>query len=353
MNYADRVRHLMEDLEQPLLVSSLVNIRYLTGFTGSNAFIYATPDGCTFLTDGRYGEIAGALIAELPATGLSVYKSGLYDRLVEMFGTAPTVGLESAHTTWETQRAIESRFSGHLEPTAGIVEKYRIRKDADEIDALRSAASAGDHAFSEIESLIAGAETEAELGELMITSMGEVGGERAGWPPIVAFGPNASRPHHESGSGDVRPGLLLLDYGCVVEGYHSDMTRTIWRGEGSDAETERVYAAVLESNEAGIAVVKPGIPAGDVDAASREVLVGYGYEQYFVHSTGHGVGLEIHEGPSVRQGGDEILEPGQVITVEPGVYLPGRLGVRIEDMVLVTEDGGEVLTRSSKEMRPT
>ncbi len=353
MEHSVRVRRLMQDLKEPLLVSALVNIRYLTGFSGSNAFLYATPDGCTFLTDGRYEEVAGALVDDLPATDLKVYKVGLYDRIVEVFDSAQVVQLEAAHITWQVQQEIGGRFGGRLESTVGVVEAYRLLKDSHEIAALRQAAAAGDHAFSKVESLARRAETEADFGELLVAAMGAKGGERADWPPIVAVGGNASRPHHLSRSGAMAAGLLLLDFGCVVEGYHSDMTRTIWLDGEVDAEAGRVHAAVLESNEAGIAAVRPGVPAGDVDAACRRVLAGYGYAEYFLHSTGHGVGLEIHEGPAVRKGSSEVLEPGQVITVEPGVYLSGRLGVRIEDMVLVTEDGGEVLTKSSKEMRPT
>ena len=351
MDHISRVRLLLEDLEEPLLIASLVNIRYLTGFTGSNAFLYATPDGCTFLTDGRYAEVAGGLVADLPATELSVYSARLFDRLVDLFGAAAKVRLEAAHITWEVQRELASRFSGELEAAIGVVEGYRVQKDPEEITALRAAAAAGDHAFGQLDDLAKRAGTEGELGELLISAMAERGGERAGWPPIVAVGPNAARPHHRSGSGEMRDGLLLADYGCVGDGYHSDMTRTVWRGDITDAEAERVHSAVVESNEAGIASVRPGIPAGDVDAACRRVLSEYGYEEHFLHSTGHGVGLEIHEAPSVRKGSSEVLEPGQVVTVEPGVYLPGRFGVRVEDMVLVTDDGAEVLTNSSKEMR--
>lgn len=353
MKHSDRVRRLLEDLDGPLLVSSLVNVRYLTGFTGSNAYFYATPDGATFLTDGRYGEVAAGLIADLPATELLVYRSRLYDRLAGLFGSAPTVSLEAAHTTWETQQALLSRFDGAFEPATGTVERYRMVKDADEIDALRRAAAAGDYAFSHVEELAAASATEAEMGERLISSMKEEGGSRADWDPIVAVGGNASRPHHESTGQEMSPGLLLLDYGCVVDGYHSDMSRTVWRGAGSQSEFERVYAAVLESNEAGIAAVRPGVTGGEIDAVCRDVLEGHGYLEHFVHSTGHGVGLEIHEAPAVNKTSTEVLEPGHVLTVEPGVYLESKFGVRIEDMVLVTESGGEVLTNSTKELRPT
>ena len=353
MNYPARVQRLIDSLDQPMLVSSLVNIRYLTGFTGSNAFMYLTPDAGAFLTDGRYEEIAAGLVEDLPSVDLIVYRERLYDNLVELFGNALSVGLESAHMTWEAQRAIASRFDGEIEATSNVVEALRLVKDSDEIDALRRAAAAGDLAFSELPTSIWPEGSEAAFGEVLIADMKRGGGERAGWPPIVAVGANASRPHHESGSTEIESGLLLIDYGCTVDGYHSDMTRTIWLDDGPDPEAERVYRAVLESNEAGIAAIEPGRPAREVDAASREVLRAYGYEEYFLHSTGHGVGLEIHEGPSVRKGSVDVLEPGHVVTVEPGVYLAGKLGVRIEDMVLVTDSGSDVLTKSSKEILVT
>jgi Xaa-Pro aminopeptidase len=352
MNHADRVRRLLAGLDEPLLVSSLVNIRYLTGFTGSNAYLYATPDGCTFITDGRYGEVAGGLVADLPDTKLLVYRTGLYDRLAEVFAGAASVALESDHITWAAQRALAQRHDGGLTASSGVVEALRAVKDADEIAALRAAAKAGDRAFDQADALAASSSTEAEMAEALVTAMERHGGRRASWEPIVAVGANASRPHHETGETETGSGLLLLDYGCVVDGYHSDMSRTIWIGDGSDDELERVYDAVLASNLAGIEAVKPGGSARDVDAVCREVLEERGLAEYFVHSTGHGVGLEIHEGPSANTTSKEILEPGHVLTVEPGVYLEGRLGVRIEDMVLVTESGHEVLTLSSKELRP-
>ena len=231
-----------------------------------------------------------------------------------------------------------------------MVEAYRAVKDDDEIAALRAAAAAGDSAFSQADELASRSATEFEMGERLIAAMESAGGSRAGWPPIVAVGPNASRPHHESGAGPVPDGLLLLDYGCVVDGYHSDMTRTIFRGGEPGDELARVYAAVRESNEAGIAAAKPGAVAGDVDRVCRDVLEGHGLLENFLHSTGHGVGLEIHEGPGVNSTSQEVLAPGHVVTIEPGAYLAGRLGVRIEDMVLITEDGNEVLTNSHKEL---
>ncbi len=353
MYYAGRVRRLQGEIKQPLLITNLINIRYLTGFTGSSAFLYLAPDGGTFLTDGRYGEVAGGIVSGLPGIELDVYTSGLLEHLATAIGSVSQVGLEASNVTWDFVHTLRHKTTAKLTATTGIVEAHRRVKDADEVEALRRAATAGDLAFSELDGLLMASLTEGELGDGLIATMKAAGAEQAGWPPIVAVGSNAARPHHRSGDGTVaEAGLLLLDYGCVVDGYHSDMSRTTLVGDIADPEIDKVYAAVLESNEAGIAAVGPGAIAGDVDAVCREILARHGYEDYFVHSTGHGVGLEIHEAPWVRKGSKDVLESGNVVTVEPGVYLPGRFGVRIEDMVHVTEDGHEVLTLSSKELRP-
>jgi Xaa-Pro aminopeptidase len=353
MNYASRVRRLQAEIQQPLLITNLINIRYLTGFTGSSAFLYLFPEGGTFLTDGRYGEVADGIVSELPGIELDVYTSGLFDCLATAIASADQVGLEATNVTWDFVHTLRDKTTAKLTATKGVVEAHRRVKDADEVEALRRAAAAGDLAFSELDGLLMASLTEGELGDGLIATMKAAGAEQAGWPPIVAVGPHAARPHHRSGDGAMADaGLLLLDYGCVVDGYHSDMSRTTLVGDIDDPEIEKVHTAVLESNEAGIAAVGPGVTAGDVDMVCREVLARHGYEDYFVHSTGHGVGLEIHEAPWVRKGSTDVLEPGNVVTVEPGVYLPGRFGVRIEDMVHVTEGGHEVLTMSSKELRP-
>ncbi len=354
MNHASRIHRLMDGLERPLLITSLVNIRYLTGFTGSSAYLVAGPDHNVFITDGRYAEIAGELIADLPATELIQHGGAVAKTVADMVGGAAALDVEADHVSWSFATSLAEALSAEVHPSRGVVEEYRKVKDGDEIAALTRAAAAGDAAFNRLEDLVRSAPTEGELGLGLIEAMREAGGEAAGWPPIVAVGANAARPHHRSGEGDVDgSGLLLLDYGCVVDGYHSDMTRTVWLGDRADAEMAQVHAAVLESNEAGIAAVAAGVRAHDVDEACRAVLRSHGYEEYFVHSTGHGVGLEIHEAPSVKRNSEDVLEPGNVVTIEPGVYLPGRGGVRIEDMVLVTESGGEVLTHSRKEMRTT
>lgn len=350
MYHAARIERLRRSLDQPLLVTNLTNLRYLTGFTGSNGFLFVHPDGATFLTDGRYGEVASAIVESLPDVDLVVYQDGLPRHLATAISGFGSVGLESDSVTWAFMRTLRDATDSRLAPTSGLVETLRRVKDDVELDALRAAAAAGDAAFSALDELLTGTATEGDLGRRIVAAMEAAGGTRAGWEPIVAIDANAALPHHRAGIAPLDGGVLLLDYGCTIDGYHSDMTRTVVVDAGrTDPEFDRVYSAVLEANQAGIAAVRPGVVAGDVDEVCRSVLREYGYEDRFVHSTGHGVGLDIHEAPSVRRKSKDVLERGHVITIEPGVYLPGRFGVRIEDMVAVTGTGGEVLTGSHRE----
>jgi Xaa-Pro aminopeptidase len=348
MNHANRLRALYERISQPLLVSKSPNLRYLTGFTGSSGWLLVRPDGsATFVTDGRYGELAEKLVAELPEADLVVYTSGMWDVFRSL--AAGTTELEADGVTWQFASDFGRETGVEVVAGGGTVEELRRTKDDAEIAALQAAATAGDRAFSRLEEIAPADITEEALGWALIDAMRAAGAQAAGWDPIVAAGAGASIPHYRAGRNPVGSQLLLLDYGCTVEGYHSDMTRTVWLEGEPDEEMARVHRAVLESQEAGIEAVAPGVTCGDVDEAVREVLRGYGYEKQFIHSTGHGVGLEIHEPPWVRAGNDDELAIGDVITIEPGVYLPGIGGVRIEDMALVTADGPRVLTESPKE----
>jgi Xaa-Pro aminopeptidase len=350
MNHAARLEALRQRLDAPLLVSHAPNLRYLTGFTGSLGYLFVALEGeAVFITDGRYGELAAPLVDALGDARLAVSTKGLWPTIAETVAGHGTVALEAAGVTWDFAAAFE-RETG-LTPVAGggVVEEARRTKDAEEIDALRAAAAAGDAAFTRLGELVASAATEAELGWRIIDAMRAEGAAAAGWEPIVAAGAGASIPHYRSGTNPLGSGLLLLDYGCTVDGYHSDMSRTVPLDGAFDGEMARVYRAVAESQQAGIDAIAPGVACGDVDEACRAVLRSYGYEEHFLHSTGHGVGLEIHEAPWLRRGNDDPLRVGDVVTVEPGVYLPGVGGVRIEDMVLVTSDGPDVLTTSSRE----
>ncbi len=353
MNHADRLGRLQESLEAPMLVSNLSNVRYLSGFTGSSAFMAVWPERSVFITDGRYGEAAGALVDRLPGTDLNVYQGPLVPVLQDVLRGSGRLQLESEAVTWGFAQRLEGAIDAELVAVDGIVERLRLVKDEDEIAALRDAAVAGDAAFAALDRLVGSASVEADLGWALVDEMRNNGADPADWPPIVAAGPGASVPHYRSGPEAVGNGLLLLDYGCVVDGYHSDMSRTVWLGGAEpDAQMAKIHEIVVESQLAAIKRVAPGVKCSDIDEAVREVLRAYGHEEHFLHSTGHGVGLDIHEGPRVAQTSDEVLEAGHVITVEPGVYLPGVGGVRIEDMVLVTEDGPVELTSSPKEMVP-
>lgn len=349
MNHGSRIEALRTTLDSPLLVSRLPNLRYLTGFTGSNGYLLVDPAGSdTFVTDGRYGEMAEGLVAALPGVELVVYTSGMWDVLRRLATAAGSVALEEGGVTWEFADQFASETGVQPGRAGGAVEELRRTKSAEEIAALGEAAAAGDSAFAIIGRLAAGADSEVALGWALIDEMRARGADAAGWEAIVAAGAGASIPHYRSGRASVGRGLLLLDYGCVVDGYHSDMSRTVWLEGEPDHQIVQIHGAVLEAQEAGLAAIAAGVSCGDVDEAARAVLRAHGYEEHFLHSTGHGVGLEIHEAPWVRRGNDDLLREGDVVTVEPGVYLPGVGGVRIEDMAVVTAGGCEVLTRSPK-----
>jgi len=346
-----RIDALASRLETPLLVTRAPNLRYLIGYTGSNGYLLLRPGGGgAFLTDGRYGESAAALLEPFPQFDLRVYTGDLWKALGDLLAGLERVQVEASGVTWEFARCLEEKAGVVPVPGAGAVEDLRRAKEEPERAALRAAAAAGDAAFAVLRDLLGRAASEADLAWELVAEMRRHGGERADWEAIVAAGPAASIPHYETGPAPLGSGLLLLDYGCVVDGYHSDMSRTVWLEGPASPIIEKVYGVVLEAEEAGIAACRPGATGHEVDEAARAVLRAAGYEEQFLHSTGHGVGLEIHEPPWLRRGNEDPLRLGDVVTVEPGVYLAGVGGVRIEDMVLVTESGPEVLTGSRREL---
>lgn len=341
------------DRADALLVTNLGNIRYLTGFTGSAARLLVTGDGLTFVTDGRYGQQAEA---QLGAAGVKASIEVSSREQKEALAAAVQkagirrLGLEAASVTWAAQRTYTDWFEGvELVPTSGLVEKLRQIKDPGELDRLRAAAAIADRALAEVRHRLAEGPTEAELALELDTTMRRMGADDVSFETIVATGPNGARPHHRPGPRPIAPGdLVVIDFGALVEGYHSDMTRTFMVGEMSDTQ-HRMYAVVQEAQAAGVAAVRPGTETVAVDAACREVIAEAGWAEAFLHSTGHGVGLDIHEAPSVAVSNPVTLEEGHVITVEPGVYLADHGGVRIEDTVVVTEDGCRPLTLTAKD----
>jgi Xaa-Pro aminopeptidase len=351
---ADRLRAAMDAAEVPvLLVTNLTNIRYLTGFTGSAALLLVTGDELLFVTDGRYGQQAGD---QLGAAGVAarIEVENLKQKDLVASGVTRSgslrIGLEADAVTWSAQRTYDTTWfpRAELVPTTGLVAGLRVVKDDGEIDRLRRAASIADAALAEVRPRLLDRPTEVEFGLELDTAMRRLGADDVSFETIVASGPNGALPHHRPSDRRVVDGdLVVIDFGALVDGYHSDMTRTVAVGELSETQ-QRMYDVVLESQAAGVAAVTGGIAAKDVDAACRAVIDAAGWGEAFLHGTGHGVGLDIHEDPRVGQSSTATLVDRCVVTVEPGVYLPAHGGVRIEDTVVVTPDGCLPITLTPK-----
>ncbi len=346
----DRLRRRI-GADASLLVTSLTNVRYLTGFTGSAGILFVLPEEAVLLTDGRYESQAEE---QLAASGAPVSvriaaaagQREVASALVADHGVR-TLALEAAHVTWARQRAFHSEWfpGADLEPTVGLVEELRQVKDEGELARLAEAARIADDALLSVRSRLADGPTESEFGRTLDFAMREKGAAGPSFETIVASGPNGAKPHHRPGPRAIGRGEpIVLDFGALVDGYCSDMTRTVWVGDLHDPDLRRAYQVVLEAQAAGVAAGRAGVACVDVDRACREVSAEAGWADRFVHGTGHGVGLDIHEAPSVSAVSTDTLVEGHVVTVEPGVYLPGLGGVRIEDTVVVTDDGCRPLT---------
>jgi Xaa-Pro aminopeptidase len=238
-----------------------------------------------------------------------------------------------------------------LVPTEGLVEQLRQTKDDGELDRMAVAASIADEALEEVLGMLSDSTSEEQVALALDTAMRRLGAEDRAFDTIVASGPNAAKPHHRPSQREIRPGdWVVIDFGATFEGYRSDMTRTFEVSRpGESDDLSRVYAVVAESQSAGVAAVKAGIEAGEIDRKCRDVISEAGLAERFEHGTGHGVGLDIHEAPTVSEGSGTVLATGFVVTVEPGVYLPGVGGVRIEDTVVVTDEGCRILTGFPKD----
>ncbi|WP_280440168.1 M24 family metallopeptidase [Nocardia cyriacigeorgica] len=349
---------LVENEIDGLLVTDLVNIRYLTGFTGSNAALlvsswdaHGAEDRTVISTDGRYRTQVAEQVPDLHADIVRACAR----RVVELAGEwqLGRVGYESHVVTVDEHRGFEELSTGlELVATPGLVEQLRMVKDAYEVDRLRAACAVGDAALAP--QLDRGAlrpgRTERQVARDLEWAMFEHGGEAVAFETIVAAGANSAVPHHRPTDAVLATGdFVKLDFGAVVGGYHSDMTRTLVLGRPADWQRE-VYELVREAQRAGREALRPGVPVADVDGAARAVIDAAGHGALFVHGLGHGVGLRIHEAPGIAKAGTGTLLSGVAVTVEPGVYFPGRGGVRIEDTLVVREGGPELLTRTSKDL---
>jgi Xaa-Pro aminopeptidase len=340
---------------QALLVTHLPDVRWLCGFTGSNAALVLTGGAgarAVLFTDGRYttqakAEAVGTKVVIAPKSAVLAACEWLAEARVRR------CGFDDGNTTVATLKAMRGAVPakarrGMFEPVGALVSTLRWVKDAGEIAALRKAAALGCRLFEgTLGSMQAGMAEVTVAAELEYAAR-LAGAEAMSFPTIVASGERSALPHGKATTAKLpKRGFVTLDFGVVLDGYCSDMTRTVHLRPASAAE-RNVYDAVLEAQETAVAAVRAGVSCGDVDEAARGVLRKAGLDQWFTHSTGHGVGLEIHEGPRLAAKQTQTLEAGMVITIEPGVYLPGKFGVRIEDMVLVTAKSGEVLTPSTK-----
>ena len=339
-----------------LLVTNLVNIRYLTGFTGSAAMLVVLPDDLVFVTDGRYGERATEELRRAGVTAGVYVGATMAEQKATITGAVGTVarlGLEAEAVTWAQHRRFAADWfpATELVPTDDVVEALRRVKDDGEIDRLAEAARIADVALAANRSLLADGVSESEFALALDVAMRREGADGPSFDTIVASGPNGAMPHHTPTDRRIGPGeLVVVDFGAQVDGYCSDMTRTLCVGPPASDTARRMAEVVAESQRAGVDAVVDGAPAKAVDETCREVIAEAGWADAFLHSTGHGVGLEIHEAPRVASTSTDTLESGYVVTVEPGVYLAGHGGVRIEDTVVVTADGCRILTNAPKEL---
>jgi Xaa-Pro aminopeptidase len=333
-----------------LLVTKLANVRYLTGFTGSSAAALLSPAGSVFFTDGRYGEQSRHEVPDLIREASMENPASAIRDHVRRLGVGK-LGFERHAVTVAQLDRWQERFDGvELAGVGEEVERLRWAKDAEELDLLRSAQEATDGAFEDVLDLLVVGMTERQAAAQLELAMGRHGADGLSFDPIVAFGEHAAEPHHQPCHRALAEGdVIKLDFGAKVGGYHTDMTRTVAFGEPA-TELRKVHDVVAAAQQAGIDALRPGVAAGDVDRAARSVIEDAGYGDRFTHGLGHGVGLEIHEGPWLRRDGEDVLPAGAVVTVEPGVYLPGMGGVRIEDTVEISEEGPSVLGASTREL---
>jgi Xaa-Pro aminopeptidase len=333
---------------ESFLVTRLPNVRYLSGFTGSNGQLLLTAHGGFLLTDGRYAEQSRR---EVPDLRRSIDSGDFAPRFAQACADlgVSRVAFESAGVTHHSYTTL-SATGVELVPTIDEVERLRRAKDPEERRALAAAQAIADQAFDVLVGKLIEGVTERQVALDLDVSMRGLGAQAVAFDTIVAFGENSAEPHHRPVDRPLSHGdLVKIDFGCVVDGYHSDMTRTVAFGEPA-ARLREVYEVVRLAQQAGVEAVKAGAPCNEIDRATRDPIRKAGYGEQYGHSVGHGVGLEIHEQPWLRQGNHDPLPEGAVVTVEPGVYLEGEGGVRIEDMVEVTADGGRVLPRTPKEL---
>lgn len=349
----DKIQVIQQYLKQEnldgFLITSDWNRRYVSGFTGTSGMALITKEEAFFITDFRYTEQASAQckgyqVIQQERSGFAevakLAKQNKWEKLAFEKDYVTVSRLEVM------QQTIPVKFFG----MADLIEQMRLKKDVSEIQIMKEAAHIADQAFSYVLENIQVGMTELEVSHMLDFHMRKLGATGTSFDTIVASGVRSSLPHGIASEKRIEQGdFITLDFGAYYKGYCSDITRTFAIGEPNPKLVE-IYEIVLEAQKRGVACLKPGMKAKDVDAVTRSYITEQGYGEYFGHSTGHGVGLEIHERPTVSYTSEQVLEPGMMITIEPGIYIAGLGGVRIEDDVLITENGYEVLTKSKKDL---
>lgn len=333
-----------------MLIGDETNVSYLSGFGGDSSFLLVQPQGTTILSDGRYelqiaSECGGLSAVIRPPEQLL---PDLIRSILSDLGSA-RVGIEADHFALSSFRYF-SQHCPRIEfvETSGVVERQRMIKDRDEIETTRRSVRIAERAYQAVIPMLSGDSSERSIAHELEAKMRLLGADRCSFEPIVAVGPSGALPHYRPGAATIGDAAtLLIDWGAFFEGYASDLTRTLHSDHASEA-FRRAYQAVLEAQLAAIDAIRPGIEAKQVDAAARNVLAQAGLGEAFKHGLGHGTGLQIHEMPRMSASSEETLASGMIVTVEPGVYFDGDFGIRIEDDVLVTETGREILSHLPK-----
>ncbi|MEQ1884682.1 MAG: Xaa-Pro peptidase family protein [Bryobacteraceae bacterium] len=340
---------LRESKVDALLIASPANVRYLSGFDGSNGLILLTAKETHFFTDPRY-----AIAAARGVSGkVHVAKGPLYVGAAKVIRRKKLkkIGFEATHTNFQTYQKLKDELplGASLVPVGGVIENLRMVKSAGEIAKIRASVRVNSEAYENVIRRVRPGVRESDIAAELEYQMKLLGAEKPAFDSIVAAGERTSLPHaHPTGYRLAGNELLLVDMGAFLDGYASDMTRVVHLGT-PPKRVKQMYAAVLEAQLAAIDTVRPGATSGSVDRAARQVLKKHGLDKFFVHSTGHGLGLEIHEPPRLGRKDETILQPGMAVTIEPGAYIEGKGGIRIEDTVLVTETGCEILTPTPKD----
>ncbi|SFJ31724.1 M24 family metallopeptidase [Thermoflavimicrobium dichotomicum] len=351
-----RLKRLRAQMEQngleAILITRAPNRRYITGFTGSAGTVLVTANEAILFVDTRY-----TVQAKQQASSFKVIE---YKRHMDLIPTiaqecrrldVSNLAVEAEDLSYAQFNRLKDGCKGiQLTPTSFFVDKLRMIKDQEEIAIIRQAASIADQAFARILEEIRPGMTEKQVATRLEFLLREFGATSSSFDMIIASGKRSALPHGVASDKKLEKGdLVTLDFGALYNGYVSDITRTIMLGKPNDKQKE-IYDTVLEAENRGIRAIQPGVSGVEVDAAARNYIISQGYGDYFGHGTGHGIGLEVHEGPYLSTQSEDTLVPGMIVTVEPGIYIPDFGGVRIEDDVLVTESGYEVLTHSKKEL---